>query len=530
MTEKMKKIYSIAIIASALLLSSCNDFLDKLPDDRATVDSEEKVNNLIATAYPTHSPIMMLEMSSDNMMDNGKQYTAQPNQEAMYRWEEVTTTGNDDPRSLWNSCYTAVATANEALQGINSIGADQLKPQRAEALLCRAYGMFVMANTFCMAYNPDKAGEYLGLPYPTEPEQSVETKYERGTLEELYAKINADIEEALPMVDDNHLAGKAVKYHFNRKAAYAFAARFNLYYQKWDKAIQYATEVLGNNPSGVLRDYWQFKALAGPEDINNAYISSGENANLMLLTAYSTAARVFNGSSSYLRYNHSRVLSRNETYWARMPWGSGSDATTSKATTHLLVSNYQYGNAQVVFFPNIREKFEYTDKVNGTGYAHIVDPVFTGEETLLVRAEAYALTKQYDKALADMNAWQASHCTAGYTPFTEAVINDFMDKLAYQPTVPTSDLQRSVKKTLSPQGFTVEAGTQENIIQTILHMRRIETMRQGLRFQDLKRYGIKFSHNLDGEEALVFEPGDLRGAIQLPADVVKAGLEANPRK
>jgi hypothetical protein len=129
-----------------------------------------------------------------------------------------------------------------------------------------------------------------------------------------------------------------------------------------------------------------------------------------------------------------------------------------------------------------------------------------------------------------MNAWQASHCTSGYTPFTEAVINDFMSKVPYQKVVPTVDTERTVKKTLSPQGFTVETGTQENIIQVILHMRRLETMRQGMRFQDLKRYGISFSHNRDGEEAAVFEPGDLRGAIQLPTDVINAGLEANPRK
>lgn len=515
---------------AAFALSSCNDFLDKLPDDRAEVNTEEKINNLLATAYSTHAPLMILEVSSDNVMDNGKKFQWQPNQESMYRWEEVVTTLNDDPRSLWNSCYYAVATANQALESIDAVGADNLKPQRAEALLCRAYGMFLMANTFCMAYDPSKAATYLGLPYPTKPEQDVNTQYERGTLEELYAKISADIEEALPMVDDNHLTGKAVKYHFNRKAAYAFAARFNLYYQKWEKAISYANEVLGNNPEGMLRDYWHLSTLSGPEDINNAYINSGENANLMLLTLYSTAGRQFTGSSSYRRFNHSRALITNETYWAKMPWGSGSNATAANPTTHLLVANIQYGVNEAVFFPNIREKFEYTDKVNATGFAHIVDPAFTGEETLLVRAEAYALTKQYDKALADLNLWQTSHCTAGFTQLTADVVNKFMDGVEYSPVVPESDKQRTVKKKLNPQGFTVETGTQENIIQFVLQFRRIETMHQGLRFLDLKRYGISFSHNLDGEPALVFEPGDLRGAIQLPADVVKAGLQANPRK
>ena len=53
---------------------------------------------------------------------------------------------------------------------------------------------------------------------------------------------------------------------------------------------------------------------------------------------------------------------------------------------------------------------------------------------------------------------------------------------------------------------------------------------QGIRFQDLKRYGIEYTHFLDGEDPIVFKAGDLRGAIQLPDDVIKAGLPENPRE
>lgn len=48
------------------------------------------------------------------------------------------------------------------------------------------------------------------------------------------------------------------KYHFNKKAAYAFAARFSLYYMNYDKTIEYANAVLGNNPASVLRDFCQY--------------------------------------------------------------------------------------------------------------------------------------------------------------------------------------------------------------------------------------------------------------------------------
>lgn len=76
----------------------------------------------------------------------------------------------------------------------------------------------------------------------------------------------------------------------------------------------------------------------------------------------------------------------------------------------------------------------------------------------------------------------------------------------------------------------MKPGVQENLIQFILQMRRIETVFQGLRFADLKRYGIEYIHKLRGEDPVLHTPGDLRDAVQLPADVIAAGLEPNPRK
>jgi len=67
------------------------------------------------------------------------------------------------------------------------------------------------------------------------------------------------------------------------------------------------------------------------------------------------------------------------------------------------------------------------------------------------------------------------------------------------------------------------------MLQFILHMKRIESVFHGIRMQDLKRYGIEYTHELSGEDAQVFVRGDLRGAIQIPQTVITAGLEGNPR-
>ena len=377
----------MVIAGVCLLLTSCNDFLDKLPDDRATLDNEEKISMLLTSAYGDRSNAFVHEYASDNVYYNGTTYSAQPNQEQVYKWIDVTSQGNDDPRGLWQGYYGAVGTANAALDALAEMGnPTSLNGQRAEALLCRAFAMFRLANVFCMAYDPSHP-EYLGLPYTKTSGVAVGT---RGTLNELYDNINADIEEALPLVSEAHLS--VPKYHFNIRAAYAFAARFNLFYHKYDKAIEYATKAIGEDPTPMLRNWARFSPL-GAVDLAHEFPKSGDPANLMIVAAYSIYGRSLY-SSSYTRYAHNySVISGYETLNAKTIWGS------SGSSTALLLAAKQYGSTQQARFPRITEFFEYTDKVARTGYAHIVEVPFTSGETLLVRAEAYALKKDYKNAI-----------------------------------------------------------------------------------------------------------------------------------
>ena len=52
---------------------------------------------------------------------------------------------------------------------------------KGEALLCRAYSHFILANLFCVHYNSATASAELGIPYAVKPETEVRPYYERGT-------------------------------------------------------------------------------------------------------------------------------------------------------------------------------------------------------------------------------------------------------------------------------------------------------------------------------------------------------------
>ena len=71
--------------------------------------------------------------------------------------------------------------------------------------------------------------------------------------------------------------------------------------------------------------------------------------------------------------------------------------------------------------------------------------------------------------------------------------------------------------------------TQENFIHCILHIRRCETAQEGLRWMDIKRWGIQIAHNRERQTADKLLLNDPRRAFQLPQDVIDAGLTPNPR-
>ena len=526
MKNKIYKMFALGL--GVLALSSCNDYLDKLPDERAELNSDLKITQLLVSAYPTVNNVLITEVLSDNMDDNGRQYSAPAVMDQIYRLQDTNEEGNDTPYYIWGGYYESVATVNEAIQGINNLGNPaSLQGALAEAKLIRAYSMFMLAQTFCMAWNPEKADEYPGLPYPLIPEQDINATYERGTLRQLYEAIDKDIEEALPYIAEAAANYSIPKYHFNVKAAYAFAARFNLYYMNYDKVVKYASEVLGSDPTTVMRYYEPYRTL-GFLDFSNRWIRSEEQANIMILASYSIAPRYLN---SPYRFAHNYDITAYETYWVDMPWGSGSSNNT------IIYANNLYGSNQCVRYPSYYEQFEYTDKVAGIGYPHAVDPVFTGDMTILERAEAYCLKGDLESAVKDINTWIVTHCKEeeGSTVrpvMTVKSITAYVTSVDYAKRTPDGNRDRSFRKRMHPQGFTIgaEGSDQESMLQFILHMKRIESVFHGIRMQDLKRYGIEYTHPVVGEDPQIFIRGDLRGAIQIPNTVIAAGLEGNPRQ
>ena len=115
--------------------------------------------------------------------------------------------------------------------------------------------------------------------------------YKRGTVKEVYEKIEKDLKLGISLVDDSYYSKP--KFHFNKKAAYAFASRFYLIKGEWELVIAYSDYVLGIDPKPVLRNWQKYEKefYFNRKHLYTRYTSTEEPANLLLSTTESRVAR-----------------------------------------------------------------------------------------------------------------------------------------------------------------------------------------------------------------------------------------------
>lgn len=524
------------MLASVAILASCSDQLDTLPDNRTTLDTPKKIAGLLVTAYPDRTPTLFNEWMSDNTDYMGAQ-NSQGNRggDQYFFWQEQTEGGNDSPEQVWMLYYEGVYKANEALAAIEDQGGpnnDILRNSKGEALLLRAYNHFILANEFCRPYNGKTSTKDAGLYYATgiaDFSAAAEQSY-RGTVADVYAKIAADIEAGIPLLNDTY---EVPKYHFNKQAAYAFATRFYLYYEKWEKAKEYADKLLGSNPAASLRDYRALQAMPLSKSeqavkIAEAYCSASADCNLLVQTSISSAGMALAPWLTSKRYTLTNYLSETELFQSNNIWGTSSNLIWKPFTVNSGESNF-------ALLMKLPREFEIRNTTTGSGYLRTLNVDFTMDEALLNRAEAEIMLGQNDAACADMTIWMKNFFNTNVT-LTPTSVQTFFKAVPYA-YADAAKMVPSFKKHISPR-FTIDAegSVQESLLQCLLNFRRIETVHQGMRWMDIRRYNIEIPRRLIGANGKPsknldwLEKDDPRQVVQIPQSIREAGVAGNPAK
>ena len=547
-TYKNNKVTSWSFLCALCLLcvlsvSSCSD-LDEAPDNRTEIVSAEKVRLLLTSAYPIESPAVICELSGDNLVDNNVVVPATRNDayqkfhEEAYLWKDINdySLGNQDtPYQVWEAYYSGISVCNHAIEAMRTLSKDpahdpELAHSWGEAHVLRAYLHFILLNLFAEAYKDDtRSALDRGIPYVTVPESTVHVDYSTTNylhdVKTTYDLIEKDILEGINLIDDSKYRVPA--YHFNRNAANAFAARFYLFKRDYQNCLKYANNALGETPT--LRDWKGINKNTIVAKVND-YNSETTSWNYMIQSTYSLQWRMQVSSGIRFVINEGTTFRKDDKVW-HVPstldvtvWGTGPNWTgvlpAYQGMVYINSAGQQYG----AWLFRLYEYFEYTDKIAGIGYVHMLYQPFTADETLLCRAEAKLYLGDQAGAIQDLGMWTTSHLVEN-----ELTLANIKQK--YDRTKVNNDFVSE----LHPQemGFQkVLTGDDQSVLDCILHFRRIETIHEGQRWYDIKRYGIKIYHHYRGPredeihtDSLTWD--DPRRVLQLPNNVIESGYPSN---
>lgn len=504
--------YTYIALAVLFVLAGCNKVLDDAPDNRTELDTPEKLQELLVSAYPDKYYIYIAEIMSDNADDK---YALMPSSKLntdMYFWRNNDELEGEEntPTEYFMACYEAIAAANQAIESHAEL-ANPAKYNyiRGEALVARAYAHFMLAYLWCKPYNPATAANDLGLAYVTTPEKVVFRNYTRISLKDYYNAIERDLTEGIPLIDNNKYTQP--RFHFTTEAAHAFASRFYLMKGEWDKVIAHSTAALGSVPENKLRNIKVLNTLGG-EERKVDYASPTNPANALVATAPSVLGlhlqiHKYSLSLPALRriLFDSHLINDENINWAALNSFMGT-------------SNY-YG------FPKYKYFDKFINRSSGIRVYYSSATLLSFDEAYLNRMEAYLMKENYDQFRRDLFTYlkpktmNRSRPGTG-DPFPPGTFENYFtkEKLDQRYHGQGTDFD-------PPYALTTR---QREWLQCVIDARRVEFVQEGLRWFDNKRLGMKVIH-MDDLTPMELTKNDPRRELQLPLNVLEFGVTPNPR-
>lgn len=269
----MKNIFNKYIIVGGLtlatVLGSCSkEFLDKEP--YTDIPAEEALSNvsnlqgaingvynrLIQTsAYGRTIPVFG-DAFADNVFvsaANSGRYT--------YTRTYSATVNNADIAGVWTNAYQGILACNNIIDA--TVTGDAVNVIKGQAYALRALNYFNLVRLFARPYTDNPAG--LGVPLSLHYDPFALPT--RSTVAQVYTQITADLEQAYNLLGD-YDGGSA---RISKYAARALASKVYLYTANYQKAAEYANEVITSSgysllPRTAIAGYW---AEQGPRAIGN---------------------------------------------------------------------------------------------------------------------------------------------------------------------------------------------------------------------------------------------------------------------
>lgn len=404
---KNKFILSIVLIL-LLLLSSCEDFVEILPEDSIPAaialedltDFEQATLGIYSVGLGYYNSDYYI--APDILADHGRLAENSLGSYATeYAWTYLANgAGGNAQAGIWTGAYSTINRANLVINNIDGLeiaaGEQETVNQlKGEALFMRAFAHFDLVRLYAKPYSAATASTDLGVPVMLE---SVISTPERNTVEEVYTQVIADLIQAKSLMTvESESRASAL-------AADALLARVYLYMGDYTNAIASATTAINAADVASIGD---FPDIWGVND--------EDNASPEVIFKLGVVDGVGNGVGSAL-------------------WRMGTDIAEWKPAVQLLDLYSQVDGSAITNTNDIRYTTYYLlREFNSTGedvvqkyrgndneFSDLI--VLRTAEMYLIRAEANAQSGNVNDAINDLNYLRARRIS-GYTDVPAGGLN-----------------------------------------------------------------------------------------------------------
>lgn len=183
--------------------------------------------------------------------------------ECLYDVKDAIGSASWRPYDIWNIYYTIIANVNYIIDAKETMGGmpSDINYVIGQAYALRAYSYFILAQYYCRNYTDYKGDP--GVPLYTEPTYAGTEGKPRGTVEDVYAQINADIDSAVVRLTNSH--AQTHPSHIDMYVANGIKARICLVQERWQDAVDAAR--IAQQGASLTRDVLSGMNSVGQADV-----------------------------------------------------------------------------------------------------------------------------------------------------------------------------------------------------------------------------------------------------------------------
>lgn len=256
MKKQYIKSFMLSVVLGSLSLTSCDGYLDTMPSD--SLPSDEVIMSLQDVETALNGSYYSLNNESYYGCDfiargevGGEDVQCSANTNRTDNFYRFVARQNNSPQGLWKYPYMIINRANSLLEAIdkgNLPAGEELNNAKGEALAIRALCHFDLLKMYGKPYFVEN-GNTLGVPLVDKVLPASELPA-RSTVAQGYDMVITDLNNALTIgIQDKVKEGR-----FNSWAVKGLLTRVHLYKGDYDKAFEYAQDIIKNSPYTLLEN------------------------------------------------------------------------------------------------------------------------------------------------------------------------------------------------------------------------------------------------------------------------------------